>query len=213
MQAYIIDWIDQFGYLGIFLLIFVENIFPPIPSEVVLLFGGAATAHTDLSVPLVILVATLGSLAGAAVLYGLGHVLQAERLRHLFAGRFGRVLHLKPEAVDQAEHWFARYEGRAVLICRCIPVVRSLISIPAGFAKMRLPWFFFLTLMGSLVWNTVLVVIGASLGNAWESVIPYFEQYTMVVLVVILFLAIAGVGWLIYKGRKNKGSKDKGDFT
>lgn len=78
---------------------------------------------------------------------------------------------------------------------------------------MRLPWFFFLTLMGSLVWNTVLVVIGASLGNAWESVIPYFEQYTMVVLVVILILVLVGVGWFIHKERKNKGSQDKGDFT
>ena len=205
MQDFMLNMVDQFGYLGIFLLILIENIFPPIPSEAVLLFGGALTVTTAMNVPGTIVAATAGSLAGAIALYALGWIFQAERLKRLFAGRFGQVLHLKPEYVDKSVYWFTKYQGKAVLICRCIPVIRSLISIPAGFAKMRIIPFLLLTTLGSAVWNTLLVSVGAALGTAWETALPYFDQYThLVVAVVIAATVVLGLYWLL---RRRKGKK------
>ena len=204
MQDFILQTVDSFGYLGIFFLIFIENIFPPIPSEVVLLFGGALTAHTSMNVPGTILAATAGSLAGAIVLYLLGYIFQAPRLKRLFAGKFGRILHLKPEYVDRSVQWFERYQTKAVLICRCIPVVRSLISIPAGCAKMSFPLFLLLTAIGSTVWNTLLVCTGAALGTAWEKAMPYFDNYTHIAIVAIVVLFCLYVAYRIFQKKKHK---------
>lgn len=202
MQETIIQIMNAYGYIGVFSLILVENIFPPIPSEVVLLFGGAITAMSDMSVPVVILVATLGSVVGAIVLYLLGRILKAERLRKLFSGKFGRVLRLKPEDVDKATAWFARYEKKAVLICRCVPIVRSLISIPAGVTEMNVPLFLLLTTVGSAVWNTVLVCLGAFLGAQWEKALPYFDQFSNVILVLCVIAVVALVIWWIVRNHK-----------
>ena len=193
MQDVLLALVDSCGYWGIFLLILIENVFPPIPSEAVLLFGGALTVSSTLNIPGVVAAATAGSLAGAVVLYALGRCLQAARLKALCAGRFGRILHLKPEYVDRAEKWFQRYQGRAVLLCRCVPLLRSIISIPAGFAKMGLPSFLLLTLIGSTVWNAVLVGIGAMLGTAWDMALPYLDQYTVWAVVAVVVLAVSFV--------------------
>lgn len=202
MQDGIISIINSFGYLGIFLLIFIENIFPPIPSEVVLLFGGALTLSTSMNVPLVIVFATFGSLAGAVVLYGLGRILKAERLKTLFAGKFGQVMHLKPEYVNRSTRWFSRYQNKAVFICRCIPLMRSLISIPAGCNEMNIPLFLVLTMIGSTVWNTALVLSGAFLGSAWESALPYLSQYSTVAVIVCIIAAFGYAAWKIFRKRK-----------
>lgn len=202
MQDGIISIINSFGYLGIFLLIFIENIFPPIPSEVVLLFGGALTLSTSMNVPLVIVFATFGSLAGAVVLYGLGRILKAERLKTLFAGKFGQVMHLKPEYVNRSTRWFSRYQNKAVFICRCIPLMRSLISIPAGCNEMNIPLFLVLTMIGSTVWNTALVLSGAFLGSAWESALPYLSQYSTVAVIVCIIAAFGYAAWKIFRKRE-----------
>ncbi|MBE6831651.1 MAG: DedA family protein [Ruminococcaceae bacterium] len=202
MQDGIISIINSFGYLGIFLLIFIENIFPPIPSEVVLLFGGALTLSTSMNVPLVIVFATFGSLAGAVVLYGLGRILKAERLKTLFAGKFGQVMHLKPEYVNRSTRWFSRYQNKAVFICRCIPLMRSLISIPAGCNEMNIPLFLVLTMIGSTVWNTALVLSGAFLGSAWESALTYLSQYSTVAVIVCIIAAFGYAAWKIFRKRQ-----------
>ena len=208
MQQWMLTFVNQFGYLGIFLLILIENIFPPIPSEAVLLFGGALTVTTAMNVPGTILAATAGSVLGAIVLYAFGRIFQAERLKRLFAGRFGQITKLRPEHVEKAESWFRRYQGKAVLICRCIPIVRSLISIPAGFAKMPMPGFLLLTTLGSAVLNTVLVCIGSVLGSAWEQAMPYFEQYTHIAAVVIVLAAVVfAVVFLLRRRKKAQGQK------
>lgn len=207
MQEIMIRIMESYGYLGIFFLIFVENVFPPIPSEVVLLFGGAMTAHTSLSVPMVIVMATIGSLLGAIVLYLLGRLLKAERLRRLFSGKFGRILRLKPEDVDKATLWFSKYEKKAVLICRCIPIVRSLISIPAGIAEMNFPLFLLLTALGSAVWNTVLVCVGAFLGEQWDRALPYLDKYSHLILILCVIAAVALVAYLVIRNRKKKKAK------
>ena len=210
MQQWMLIFVNQFGYLGIFLLILIENIFPPIPSEAVLLFGGALTVTTAMNVPGTILAATAGSVLGAIVLYAFGRIFQAERLKRLFAGRFGQITKLRPEHVEKAESWFRRYQGKAVLICRCIPIVRSLISIPAGFAKMPMPGFLLLTTLGSAVWNTVLVTVGSFLGNQWENALPFFEKYSDVILVIAIILVVVFlIWWFGFRGRGKKADAEK----
>ena len=205
MQDTMLDIVNQFGCFGVFFLILIETIFPPIPSEAVLLFGGALTISTTMGVPETILAATAGSLIGAVILYALGRVLQPGRLKALFAGKFGKTLHLKPEYVDRSVAWFSKYQSKAVLICRCVPLVRSLISIPAGFASMNIPKFLLLTTIGSAVWNTFLVLTGAMLGSTWERALPYLKQYTVIVVVAIGVLCILfAVFWIIRKRKKQK---------
>lgn len=200
MQSTLIEFINDYGYLGILLLIFVENIFPPIPSEVVLVFGGFLTTQSEMVIPYVILAATVGATLGAAVLYLVGRLLNRERIKSLFSGRFGRAMHLRPNDVNRAEAWFRRYENRAVLLCRCVPVVRSLISIPAGMAKMKPVTFFVLTAIGTAVWNTILVYVGALAGSAWENSLKYLDWLTTAVLIV-LAAAAAVVAYIYLKRR------------
>ena len=141
MQEIIINLMNQFGYIGIFLLIAIENIFPPIPSEVILTFGGYMTTYSNLNVPLVILSATLGSLLGAIVLYAIGKILNKERLMKIVSGKVGKILHLKKEDIESADKWFDTKGEKCVFFCRFIPIVRSLISIPAGMSEMNIPKF------------------------------------------------------------------------
>ena len=149
-------------------------------------------------------------LAGAVVLYLLGRILKAERLRRLFSGRFGRILRLKPEDVDKATAWFVKYEKKAVLICRCVPIVRSLISIPAGIAEMNVPLFLLLTAVGSAVWNTVLVTVGSFLGNQWENALPFFEKYSDIILIIAIVLVVVFlIWWFGFRGRGKKANAEK----
>ena len=200
MQSTLIQFINDYGYIGIMLLIFVENIFPPIPSEVVLVFGGFLTTQSNMSVPLVISFATLGATLGAVALYAIGRILNRERIKKLFSGKFGKAMHLQPNDVTRAEAWFKRYEYKAVLICRCVPIVRSLISIPAGMSKMQFLPFIVLTIIGTAVWNTVLVFVGVLAGGAWEQSLKYIGWYSTAAIVLLL-LAGAVVGYVYLKKR------------
>ncbi len=196
MHETIISLMEQYGYPGILFLIALENIFPPIPSEVILTFGGFLTTYTSLGVPGVVLAATLGSLAGAAVLYGAGALLNKERLKKLAAGRAGKLLGLKPEDVEKADAWFQKKGRRAVFFCRCVPVVRSLISIPAGMSRMELPQFFLYTTAGSLIWNILLVSLGALMGESWRYIAYLAGEYSHVMLIVLGISLISGLIWL-----------------
>jgi membrane protein DedA with SNARE-associated domain len=201
MQDLMIDFVNNYGYFAIFILIYIENIFPPIPSEVVLLSGGALTVITDMNVLGTIIYATIGSLAGAITLYTVGRAISKESLVNFLNGKIGRRLKLKPESIDKAQIWFMKYQEKAVLICRCIPIVRSIISIPAGFAKMNVPKFILLTLIGSLVWNTVLVNLGALFGEAWEKVLVYYTGYQYLILgaIAVGFIYL----WVKFRKKKN----------
>ncbi|TFZ39384.1 DedA family protein [Soehngenia longivitae] len=202
MQDLMIDFVNNYGYFAIFILIYIENIFPPIPSEVVLLSGGALTVITDMNVLGTIIFATIGSLVGAITLYSVGRAINKESLVNFLSGKIGRRLKLKPEAIDKAQIWFMKYQEKAVLICRCIPIVRSIISIPAGFAKMNVLKFILLTLIGSLVWNTILVNLGALFGEAWEKVLIYYTGYQYLILGAIA----VGIIYLWIKFRKKKNN-------
>ncbi|MGJ3205698.1 DedA family protein [Geobacillus thermoleovorans] len=191
MQAWITDFMEQFGYIGIFLMIALENIFPPIPSEVILPFGGFMTTYTSLTVPGVIAAATAGSVAGALVLYGIGRLLSVERLERI-VDRWGGWLRVKPEDIDKANRTFQRYGVWAVFLGRMIPLVRSLISIPAGMARMNLWLFVWLSVLGTLIWNTILISIGAALGESWGKVSEVIGMYAEVVYVIIAATILIG---------------------
>ncbi|AUI36707.1 DedA family protein [Geobacillus thermoleovorans] len=191
MQAWITDFMEQFGYIGIFFMIALENIFPPIPSEVILPFGGFMTTYTSLTVPGVIAAATAGSVAGALVLYGIGRLLSVERLERI-VDRWGGWLRVKPEDIAKANRTFHRYGVWAVFFGRMVPLVRSLISIPAGMAKMNIGLFAWLSVLGTLIWNTILISIGAALGESWGKVSEVIGMYAEVVYVIIAAIILIG---------------------
>lgn len=204
MQSIILTLMEEYGYPGIFFLIAVENIFPPIPSEVILTFGGFLTTSTGLGIFGVILFSTLGSLAGAIVLYGVGRILSKERLMRLAAGRMGKILCLKPADVESADAWFRRKGTKTVFFCRFIPVVRSLISIPAGMSRMELPAFFLYTTAGSVIWNAVLICLGAALGESWEKIAYLAGEYSHIMIIVLSISAVSGILW--FYGNRPKHS-------
>lgn len=200
MQEIILDIINQFGYLGVFILIMVENVFPPIPSEIILTFSGFATTISDMKIWGIIISATLGSVLGAIILYMVGRVLNTERLEHLFESKLGRALHLKKDDIKKAETCFVKYDNKAIFFCRFVPIVRSLISIPAGMSKMNLRLFIFLTSIGTFLWNLVLIYLGRLAGETWDKVASYIDLYSMVV-VVILSVVILIFGYVFIKKR------------
>lgn len=203
MQNWILDIMNQYGYLGIMFLIAIENIFPPIPSEVILTFGGFMTTYTSLKVVGVIISATFGSLIGAILLYGVGSYLSPEHLGKLLDGRLGQILNLKKEDFMNACDWFNKRGKSTVLFCRCIPIIRSLISIPAGMAEMKISLFLLFTTIGSVIWNTALVCLGAVLGASWEKIIEKTGVFSQVVLLGIGFGITFLAMWLIKKKISN----------
>ena len=190
MENFVISIMNQFGYFGMFFLIFIENIFPPIPSEVVLLFGGFMTTYTKLHVVLMIIFSTLGSVVGAIVLYYVGKILNKDRLKKLVAGKVGKVLRLKASDIDKADHWFDTKGNKTVFFCRFVPVVRSLISIPAGMSEMPMAKFLLYTTVGSAIWNSVLLIVGNKVGENWKSILGIMDQYSHIVLILLILLFI-----------------------
>ncbi len=183
LAGFIADTITALGAVGVGLMVLLENLFPPIPSELVLPLAGFLAGQGRMQVALVIVAATIGSVVGALLLYWAGAALGPRRLR--------RVVDAMPlldiDDLERAESWFSTYGGRAVLIGRLIPVVRSLVSVPAGLERTPLPLFTLYTALGSAVYNSVLVLAGYLLGSQWQDV----ERYSSVINYVI-YAAIAG---------------------
>lgn len=199
MQEAFFQFISDFGYFAVAALILLENVFPPIPSEVILPLSGFLAMQTDMSLGGVIAFATVGSVVGAYFLYGIGRLLSQERLEGFFDTKPMRMLGFKSDDVSKAIGWFDRKGQITVLICRCIPVVRSLISIPAGTAKMNMVRFALYTLVGSLAWNAILCTLGFWAGGAWEQVTAQAEWVSGVVKVVIVVVALAVIAWWVVK--------------
>lgn len=206
MENFVISIMNQFGYLGVFFLIFIENIFPPIPSEAVLLFGGFMTTYSELNLVLMVFFATLGSLAGAIILYYIGKILNKKRLKKLISGRVGKVLRLKASDVDKADQWFDTKGNKTVFFCRFIPVVRSLISIPAGMSEMVMSKFLLYTISGSLIWNTVLLFIGSKVGENWQKIEKLIGEYSHIILILLIVAFISFMIWY-FKIKNEKTSK------
>lgn len=171
---------EKFGYLGIFLMMTLENLFPPIPSEIVLPFGGFMTTYANLTVIGVMTAATLGSVIGAMILYSIGLLIDVERLERIVA-RFGHLLRIEKADIRKADTWFNRFGYWTVFFCRMVPLVRSLISIPAGMSNMKFSAFILLTTLGTLIWNALLVAVGVLLGENWEAILGIMDVYSTIV--------------------------------
>jgi membrane protein DedA with SNARE-associated domain len=187
IAGWAVDLMETLGAPGAGLAVACENLFPPLPSEVILPLAGFAASRGELSLAGAISWTTIGSVTGALALYWLGAVLGRSRVRALAA----KVPLVTLSDVDRAEAWFARHGGKAVLIGRFFPVVRSLISIPAGVERMALPRFVAFTALGSLIWNTVFIMAGYLLGENWGLVESYVSAYQGIAVAVVV-LAVAG---------------------
>ncbi|MDQ3738058.1 MAG: DedA family protein [Actinomycetota bacterium] len=193
LSDWVTDVIDQLGYLGVALLVALENLFPPIPSEIVLPFAGFVARDGGATLPGMILAATIGSLIGAWVLYGIAAWIGPTRME-LFLLRYGKWLRLTPADIAKAERWFDRRAIVAVLIGRCIPLIRSLVSIPAGFRRMAFIPFTVYTAIGSLVWNAALIGAGYALRSRWDDVEPVMDAFQYAVLAAIIVV----IGWFLW---------------
>lgn len=203
--------IDAIGYLGVAFLVALESVFPPIPSEVVLPAAGFWAKENGGILPLVLMVlaATVGSVVGAWILYGVSRFIGRDRLKALI-DRYGRWFGIKVRDVDRAEIWFDDREQVAVLLCRCVPLVRSMVSIPAGFSEMPPVRFTVYTAIGSAIWNTALIVVGFtahSYRHQVESVLGYV-QYGVIALIVVIVVRFV---WRRRSARELKGHPERAE--
>lgn len=198
MEEWITSVMSDYGYLGIFFLIMLENVFPPIPSEVILTVGGFMTTTTTMTIPGVILASTAGSVIGAVVLYGVGLLLDVERLEKII-DKYGSWLRVKKQDIRKADSWFDRFGVWTVFFGRLVPLVRSLISIPAGMSNMKFGLFVGFTTLGTLLWNTVLVFIGEAVGDNREQIMRQFDLYSNVVYVLIALSVVVAIWYYIKK--------------
>lgn len=193
------DWITgtltSMGYAGVVWLTFLENVFPPIPSELIMPLAGYLVAQDRMTLVGAVLAGTAGSMLGALLLYWLGRWYGEDRLKR-FADRHGRWLTLSPGDIDRASKWFAKRGTWAVFVCRLIPGLRSLISIPAGIHRMNLPKFLIATAVGTLLWTGLLVYLGNALGENFDRIGRYIDPVTKGVLAVLVLVYL----WRVVRG-------------
>ncbi|MFC4017202.1 DedA family protein [Micromonospora sp. GCM10011542] len=189
MVGFVSDLVERLGGPGAGLAVALENLFPPIPSEVILPLAGFVAAQGRISVVSAIVWTTLGSVLGALALYLIGASLGRDRMRAIVA----RLPLVKLSDVDRTEAWFLRHGVKAVFFGRMIPIFRSLISIPAGVERMPVTTFLLYTTLGSLIWNTTFVLAGYLLGDNWHLVEGYVGTLQNVVIVV----CVAAVAWFV----------------
>lgn len=189
VAAWAVEVMERLGGPGAGLVIALENIFPPLPSEVILPLAGFTASQGTFSLTGAVAWTTAGSVFGALLLYALGAVLGRERFR----AAWGRLPLVNLDDLDRTEAWFARHGRKAVFFGRMVPIFRSLISVPAGIERMPLLVFTALTLAGSLIWNTLFVVAGYSLGENWHLV----ERYAGVFQKIVIVTVVVAVCWFV----------------
>ena len=187
MADWILGIVQQAGYLGIALLMLLENVLPPIPSEIIMPFAGFAASQGELHPVGVVLAGTCGSLAGAALWFALGRRVGGERMRR-WVERHGRWLTLSVEEADRAQAWFRRRGRMAVFLGRLVPALRTLVSVPAGVTGMPWPAFLLWSALGSALWNALLMGIGYALGNRYQEVTDVIDWITRGVLALLVLL-------------------------
>jgi membrane protein DedA with SNARE-associated domain len=191
LAAWVSEVVRSFGYAGVAFLMLAENLFPPIPSEVILPLTGFLIGQGDLAFVPALVVATAGSLAGALVLYALGRWGGRELIL-----RYGGVLRIKEADLVRADEWFDRYGGAVVLFGRMVPGVRSLVSIPAGLSEMPLGRFVLLSALGSCMWNALLMGVGRLLGENWSQVASVVGSVSNIVVALLAAAAVVlGIWW------------------
>jgi membrane protein DedA with SNARE-associated domain len=195
INAWVLNLISTLGYPGLGLVMFLENVFPPIPSEIILPLAGSLTLKGDFSLAGITLVGMLGSVAGAWVFYGIGYWFDEKRVRFLIQ-TYGKWFLLSTQDLDRALTWFQRYGSWVVFFGRMIPMVRSLISIPAGLSRMNWAKFTLFTALGTACWSFLLAFAGQTLGKNWGQVEAYLASYETVVWIVL------GLGIIMFALKK-----------
>jgi len=189
VAGWAVDMMERLGVAGAGIAIALENLFPPLPSEVILPLAGFTASRGEFNLAAVIVATTLGSVVGAVVLYYIGALIGRDRLRAIVDW----LPLVKLDDVDRAEAWFARHGRKAVFFGRMIPIFRSLISIPAGLERMGVITFLALTTAGSLIWNSIFVIAGYRLGERWDEVEQYAGIFQNVVIVAVVVAVVAFV--------------------
>lgn len=201
-----VDWIkmiiQSIGYPGIALLMIIENIFPPIPSEVIMPFAGFVTEQGQLNFFGVITAGTLGSVLGTLPFYYLGRKIGEKRLKR-WADKHGKWLMLSPHDFDRARGWFDRHDAAAVFLCRLVPGIRTLISVPAGIERMNLGYFLLLSSSGTAVWIGFLTYMGYILGQNYDKVGTYIGPVSYIVFGLLI------LSYIIHIIRRKKSSDDE----
>lgn len=189
MFDWVVNVIEAWGYPGLFALMLLENVFPPIPSEVIMPLAGYLVAEGRLAMVPTMIAGVAGSVLGTSLWFILGGWIGADRLRR-WSARWGRIMTVSPSDIDKAQAWFDYYGGSAVFLGRMIPAVRTLISIPAGIARMSWPRFLFWTILGSALWTGVLTIAGIALSANWARVADVIDPVSkfVVVAVVLVYL-------------------------
>ncbi|WP_282083032.1 DedA family protein [Streptomyces tendae] len=203
------DLMDALGAPGAGLAIALENLFPPLPSEVILPLAGFAASSGRMNLIAVLLWTTAGSVLGALALYGIGALLGRDRTVAI-AGKLPLV---KVSDIEKTEAWFLRHGTKAVFFGRMIPIFRSLISVPAGVERMRLPVFLALTTLGSAIWNTVFVLAGYALGDNWSEVSGIASTYSKVILAAAALALVVFIGLRLLRpgaGHRRRGREQEG---
>ncbi|MBV0893217.1 DedA family protein [Paracoccus sp. Z118] len=185
MFDWILSVIEGWGYPGVFALMLLENVFPPIPSEVIMPLAGYLTATGALSFIPTVLAGTAGSVVGTLLWFWLGRALGSERLKR-WAARYGRWMTVSPSDIETAEGWFRRHGGAAVFLGRMVPAVRTLISVPAGIARMPMRKFLAYTIAGSLLWTLLLAGAGLLLENQYHRVADVIDPISSFVVVAVI---------------------------
>ncbi|WP_062206606.1 DedA family protein [Streptomyces sp. NBRC 109706] len=191
---------EAMGAPGAGLAIALENLFPPLPSEVILPLAGFTASRGEMELWAALLWTTVGSVVGAVALYWVGALLGRDRLFAIAA----KLPLVKISDIEKTEAWFAKHGNKAVFFGRMIPIFRSLISVPAGVEKMPLRTFLLLTTLGSAIWNTIFVLAGYHLGENWEEVTDFVSVYSKGVLVIVVVVLI---GFLIFRATRPGGGK------
>jgi len=181
INTFILNTINKFGYFGIFLLITIENLFPPIPSEIILTFSGFIAKEAHLNLFLIIIASTLGSVIGAIILYYLGYFLNDKIIS---------ILKLNKNNTSKTMNEFNKSGKKSVFFGRLAPIIRSLISIPAGIAKMNIVEFTILTTLGSLIWNTILILLGNMIGENYIIVSEIIKDYYKPLIVILIIIYV-----------------------
>jgi membrane protein DedA with SNARE-associated domain len=195
----VVDWITNtmqtLGYFGIGFLMFMENLFPPIPSELIMPLAGFTVSKGEMNFQYAVLAGVVGTLLGALPWYYAGKLLGEQRLRSLF-DRYGKWLGLSGDDIDKANRWFHRHGGKAVLLCRLVPGVRTLISLPAGISEMSMAPFLLYSGIGTTLWVGLLTYAGVKLGDHYDLVEQYMAPLSKLVLGGLL---IAGIAWVLWR--------------
>ena len=194
LTEWIMSIMEHLGYLGIALLMFLDNIFPPIPSEIIMPSAGYAASRGDMLLVGVIIAGCIGSLTAAAVLYWIGYLFNHDSIFR-FVDRYGKFLFIKTQDVKKSLDWFEHYGHRIVFFGRMIPAVRSLISIPAGMSHMPFWKFMFYSSLGTVIWTTFLACIGFFFGENQAFMQQIFSRVSHIILSIVVIFII----WIVYR--------------